>query len=87
VKIYQSSALTLAVLLLSLHIQVSAQHNQRLIRSSPEEQGVSSAAIIRLLDATTKSKTEFQSFMLLRHEKVIAEGCFINRYYPDKNQQ
>ncbi|HMG66957.1 MAG TPA: serine hydrolase [Chitinophagaceae bacterium] len=43
-------------------------------RGVPEAEGVSSAAIISFLDATAKAKTEFHSFMLLRHGKVIAEG-------------
>ncbi|HSZ86909.1 MAG TPA: serine hydrolase [Puia sp.] len=57
-----------------------AQDN--LLRSLPEEQGVSSADIIKFLDATTKSKTEFHSFILLRHGKVIAEGWW-NPYTPE----
>ena len=43
-------------------------------RSTPEAEGVSSKDIIRFLDGASKGKTEFHSFMLLRHGKVIAEG-------------
>jgi CubicO group peptidase (beta-lactamase class C family) len=43
-------------------------------RSTPEEQGVSSAAILAFLDAIEKSKHEFHSFMFVRHGHVIAEG-------------
>jgi CubicO group peptidase (beta-lactamase class C family) len=43
-------------------------------RSVPEAEGVSSDSIIKFLEATAKSQTEFHSFMLLRHGKVIAEG-------------
>src|SRR5579863_296256 len=43
-------------------------------RSTPEAEGVSSKDIIRFLDAAEKGKTEFHSFMLLRHGKVIAEA-------------
>src|SRR5256885_1104966 len=51
-------------------------------RSTPEAEGVSSNDIIRFLDATAKSKTEFHSFILLRHGKVIAEGWW-NPYRAD----
>lgn len=43
-------------------------------RSTPEEQGVSSAGILAFLDAIAKSQNEFHSFMLVRHGHVIAEG-------------
>jgi hypothetical protein len=46
----------------------------QLPRSTPEEQGVSSAAILAFLEAIEKSKHEFHSFMLVRHGHVIAEG-------------
>jgi hypothetical protein len=51
-----------------------AQKGSTLPRSTPEAEGVSSENIIQFLDAAAKSKTEFHSFMLLRHGKVIAEG-------------
>ncbi|HEY3862268.1 MAG TPA: serine hydrolase [Verrucomicrobiae bacterium] len=43
-------------------------------RSTPEEQGVSSAAILAFLDEIHRSKHEFQSFMFVRNGHVIAEG-------------
>jgi CubicO group peptidase (beta-lactamase class C family) len=44
-------------------------------RSIPEAEGVSSKAIITFLDsAANNNRTEFHSFMFLRHGKVIAEG-------------
>jgi CubicO group peptidase (beta-lactamase class C family) len=43
-------------------------------RSSPEAQGVSSAAILSFIEAADKSIDSLHSFMLLRHGKVIAEG-------------
>ena len=46
----------------------------QLPRSTPEEQGVSSASILAFLEAIAKSKHEFQSFMMVRHGHVIAEG-------------
>jgi CubicO group peptidase (beta-lactamase class C family) len=51
-------------------------------RSTPEAEGVSSKSIIDFLDAADKSKTEFHSFMLVRHGKVIAEGWW-NPYRAD----
>ena len=52
-------------------LHVNAQH---LSHSSPERQGVDSRGIQDFVNATRTSKTEFHSFMLLRHGKVIADG-------------
>ena len=68
--------------LLLICISVKAQQPVVLERSSPEKEGVSSSGIIQFLDAAAKSKTEFHSFMLLRHGKVIAEGWW-NPYRAD----
>ncbi len=43
-------------------------------RSTPEAQGVESAAILAFLDAAAQSKHEFHSVMMARHGHVIAEG-------------
>src|SRR5262245_31342351 len=43
-------------------------------RSSPEAQGVSSAAILSFIEAADKSIDSLHSFMSLRHSKVVAEG-------------
>jgi CubicO group peptidase (beta-lactamase class C family) len=43
-------------------------------RSTPEAQGVSSAAIGSFLDEVAKSKIDFHSIMIVRHGNVIAEG-------------
>lgn len=43
-------------------------------RSTPEEQGVSSAGISAFLDAVNNSPIELHSLMLLRHGHVLAEG-------------
>jgi CubicO group peptidase (beta-lactamase class C family) len=48
--------------------------NQGLPRSTPEQQGVSSASINLFLDEVAKSKIEFHSIMVIRHGHVIAEG-------------
>ena len=47
---------------------------ERLPRSSPESQGVSSAALIEFIDAADKTIESMNSFMLIRHGHVVAEG-------------
>ena len=69
-------------LLLLICRQSLAQNAIPLVRSNPEAEGVFSDSILHFLDAAAKSKTEFHSFMLLRHGKVIAEGWW-NPYLPD----
>src|SRR5215472_11145137 len=64
------------------YTNVIAQQTAALPRSTPEAEGVSSDSILAFLNATSKSKTEFHSFMLLRHGKVIAEGWW-NPYRSD----
>ncbi len=59
-----------------------AQTSNRLVRSNPEAEGISSGAILDFVEATGKSKTAFHSFMLLRHGKVVAEGWW-KPYRPD----
>ena len=43
-------------------------------RSTPEAQGISSAALLELVDRLDKSSSELHSLMVLRHGQVIAEG-------------
>lgn len=43
-------------------------------RSSPEAQGISSAAISNLLKAIKESKIDWHSFMLVRHGQVVSEA-------------
>ncbi len=45
-----------------------------LLRSTPEQQGVSSSGLNLFLDEVAKSKIEFHSIMVVRHGHVIAEG-------------
>ncbi|MFF2447525.1 serine hydrolase domain-containing protein [Neobacillus sp. NPDC058068] len=45
-----------------------------LLRSTPEEQGVSSNAISQFLGTINKENLELHSLMILRHGHVIAEG-------------
>src|SRR5689334_3374475 len=54
-------------------------------RSTPEEQGVSSADILAFLDAVEKSKIEFHSIMIIRHGHVIAEGWWAPYAAPLKH--
>ncbi len=54
---------------------LSGQATDKLPRSTPESEGVSSSGIIDFLNAVdTASRVELHSFMFLRHGKVIAEG-------------
>src|SRR5262249_6444809 len=43
-------------------------------RSSPEEQGISSAAILAFVEAADANIDSLHSVMLLRHGSVVAEG-------------
>lgn len=51
-------------------------------RSVPEAEGVSSADVLRFLDAAAKSDHEFHSIMVVRHGKVVTEGWW-NPYRAD----
>ncbi len=42
--------------------------------STPEVEGVSSAGILKFLDAVDKGQNELHSFVILRHGKIISEG-------------
>ena len=70
------------LILLFLSINLYAQKDISLPRSTPEAQGVSSESINKFLDAVSKSKHELHSFMILRHGKVISEGWW-NPYRND----
>ena len=48
---------------------------QPLPRSTPEEQGISSTAILNFVKALEGEIDALHSFMLLRHGKVVAEGA------------
>jgi CubicO group peptidase (beta-lactamase class C family) len=47
---------------------------QALPRSTPEAEGISSRAIVEFIEAADKNVDTLDSFMILRHGKVIAEG-------------
>lgn len=76
------SFLASLLFLVFFQVHVTAQKSVSLPRSVPEAEGISSNSIIQFLEAAAKSKTEFHSFMLLRHGKVIAEGWW-NPYRAD----
>ncbi|HXB33533.1 MAG TPA: serine hydrolase [Puia sp.] len=68
--------------LLLLLASYAAVAQDPLPRSLPEKEGVSAADISRFIDAAAHSRTEFHSFMFLRHGKVVAEGWW-SPYAPD----
>lgn len=61
---------------------LQGQITDKLPRSIPELEGVSSAGIIDFLNAIDTGHQEIHSFMFLRHGKVIAEGWW-EPYGPD----
>jgi len=63
-------------------VEAKVEVSRALPRSLPEKEGVSSEAIFNFLTAAEKSRTEFHSFMMLRHGKVIAEGWW-DPYAPN----
>ena len=48
--------------------------NHDLQRTSPEQQGIASSAILKFVEALESQIHELHSFMLVRHGSVIAEG-------------
>jgi CubicO group peptidase (beta-lactamase class C family) len=73
----------IAMVMISLNsLTLWGQSTQKLSRSTPEEQGVSSSGIIEFLNAADTSGVELHSFMFIRHGKVIAEGWW-NPYGPE----
>src|SRR6185312_4592699 len=55
-------------------------------RSTPEQQGISSASIRAFLAAVRASGQEFHSIMIIRHGHVVAEGWWYP-FGPDQHQQ
>jgi CubicO group peptidase (beta-lactamase class C family) len=52
----------------------SSKSNAALPFSTPEAEGVSSAGIMKFLDAVEKEKNELHSYVIVRHGKIISEG-------------
>lgn len=65
--IYQKTVLFLLLV-------IATKTNAQLYKSSPEKQGVSSAAISRFIDAANRSNNEFHSFILIKNGNIIAES-------------
>ncbi|HEV8541229.1 MAG TPA: serine hydrolase domain-containing protein [Verrucomicrobiae bacterium] len=55
-------------------------------RSTPEEQGISSAAILDFVEAADQRADAMHSFMLVRHGKVVAEGWW-SPYNPESRHE
>jgi len=66
--------LAVAALVVSSGPFCIAADQAALPRSSPEAQGISSSAILAFIDAADKNIDAMNSFMLLRHGHVVAEG-------------
>jgi len=62
-----------AVVVLCLFVSLTS-YAQRLPRSSPEQQGISSADLLAFIEAADKDIDTMNSFMLIRHGHVVAEG-------------
>jgi CubicO group peptidase (beta-lactamase class C family) len=78
IQVFRKS-LTIAILVCLCFTHNFAQNkyeylNNTLTVSTPEAEGVSSAGILRFLDAVDKGKNELHSFVILRHGKIISEG-------------
>src|ERR1035438_2784645 len=61
-----------------------AARADKLPRSTPEAEGVSSAGILAFLEAVRQSKHELHSLMVVRHGRVVAEGWW-SPYGPEFN--
>jgi CubicO group peptidase (beta-lactamase class C family) len=65
----------LALVVCSGSLSIAAAHaSSPLPRSSPEAQGVSSAALLAFVEAADRDVDAMNSFMLVRHGHVVAEG-------------
>ncbi len=71
---HASRFLALTVVLASASFTLGADGPSSLPRSSPEEQGVSSTALLGFIDAADSQLDSLHSFMMVRHGKVVAEG-------------
>src|ERR1044072_1789246 len=69
-----NKAYAVVVLCLFVSLTSYAQKSPSLRRSSPEQQGISSADILAFVEAADKEVDAMNSFMLVRHGHVVAEG-------------
>ncbi len=63
-----------ATLLVSSATHLQPQTTSALPRSTPEREGISSSAILDFVQAADSSIDAMNSFMLVRHGRVVAEG-------------
>jgi len=61
----------------------SAEDPSRLPRSTPEEQGISSSAILSFVEGAEQKVDAVHSVMIVRHGHVVAEGWW-SPYAPDE---
>ncbi len=69
-----NKAIAVVVLCLFVSLTSHAQRSASLPRSSPEQQGISSADLLAFIEAADKDVDTMNSFMLVRHGHVVAEG-------------
>ena len=82
-KARESLSVLLIIFLSSLiTTTLTGQISDKLPRSIPESEGVSSKGIIDFINAVDTGRQEIHSFMFIRHGKVIAEGWW-NPYGPE----
>lgn len=74
---------SISLIILLLCSSLSLIFAQSLPRSTPEKEGISSAAIQHFLDSYNRSKHELHSVMIVRHGKVISEAWW-TPYSADK---
>lgn len=74
------------VALLLLAAGSATAESFRLPRSTPEAQGVSSAALLAFLDAAEEKVNSLHSFMLVRRGQVVAEGWWAPYTASDPHQ-
>lgn len=67
-------ACAVVVFCLLFSITSDAQKSASLARSSPEHQGIASADVLAFVEAADKEIDTMNSFMLVRHGQVVAEG-------------
>lgn len=75
-------SILLGLVLLCSSVYAKQTTTDGLQRSTPEQEGVPSSAILNYVNAVEQQNLGIHSFMLLRHGKVIAEGWW-NPYEPE----
>ncbi|HEX7772564.1 MAG TPA: serine hydrolase, partial [Pyrinomonadaceae bacterium] len=74
-RLNKTGVLFLLCLIVAIsHLPARAQKFTSLPRSSPEQQGISSADLLAFIEAADKDIDTMNSFMLVRHGVVVAEG-------------